>query len=153
MDKASDLIPEHFRFVKGLVDSQDLSLNISREMLQHDRQLKLIADKIEKRISLDVDPTLLLDNEKWDKVATDIKEEPYIFVYSLSMPNEVIEFAKNFAKEKQKKIIFCTLDNLFTLKKHNNTVNVNPEGISVACEVCRMCNYEFISWHSIFNYF
>ena len=58
-----------------------------------------MSDKIEKRISLDVDPTLLLDNEKWDKVATDIKEEPYIFVYSLSMPNEVIEFAKNFAKE------------------------------------------------------
>lgn len=46
-----------------------------------------MSDKIEKRISLDVDPTLLLDNEKWDKVATDIKEEPYIFVYSLSMGN------------------------------------------------------------------
>ena len=46
MDKASELVPEHFRFVKGLVDSEDLSLNISREMLQHDRQLKLIYDKI-----------------------------------------------------------------------------------------------------------
>ena len=50
MDNAEELLPEHFRFVKGLVDSQDLSLNISREMLQHDRQLKVIANRIEKKI-------------------------------------------------------------------------------------------------------
>ena len=50
MDKCADLLPEHFRFVKGIVDSQDLSLNISRELLQHDRQLKVIASNIEKKI-------------------------------------------------------------------------------------------------------
>lgn len=50
MDHAEELIPDHFRFVRGLVDSQDLSLNISREMLQHDRQLKLIARRIERKI-------------------------------------------------------------------------------------------------------
>ena len=50
MEHAQDLIPDHFRFVRGLVDSQDLSLNISREMLQHDRQLKLIAKRIERKI-------------------------------------------------------------------------------------------------------
>lgn len=50
MDKCKDLLPECFRFVKGIVDSQDLSLNISREMLQHDRQLKTISGSIEKRI-------------------------------------------------------------------------------------------------------
>ena len=110
--------------VKNLQKFNNISV---REESTQDKLNTIMSEKIEKRISLDVDPTLLLDNEKWDKVATDIKEEPYIFVYSLSMPNEVIEFAKNFAKEKQKKIIFCTLDNLFTLKKHNNTVNVNPE--------------------------
>ncbi len=52
--KQVNLVPEHFRFVKGLVDSQDLSLNISREMLQHDRQLKVIADKIEKKIQVEL---------------------------------------------------------------------------------------------------
>ena len=50
MDKCADLLPDHFRFVKGVVDSQDLSLNISREMLQHTRQLKVIANNLEKKI-------------------------------------------------------------------------------------------------------
>ncbi len=67
MDKASDLIPEHFRFVKGLVDSQDLSLNISREMLQHDKQLKIIAGKIEKRIQSELEKMLKNDREKYEE--------------------------------------------------------------------------------------
>ncbi len=50
MDKCADLLPDCFSFVRGLVDSQDLSLNISREMLQHDRQLKLIESRLEKKI-------------------------------------------------------------------------------------------------------
>ena len=50
MDKCADLLPDYFSFVKGLVDSQDLSLNISREMLQHDRQLKIISTNLEKKI-------------------------------------------------------------------------------------------------------
>jgi len=66
MDKASDLIPEHFRFVKGLVDSQDLSLNISREMLQHDRQLKLIAKRIEKKIKDELTNMLTNDREGYE---------------------------------------------------------------------------------------
>ncbi len=67
MDKCSDLVPEHFRFVKGLVDSQDLSLNISREMLQHDRQLKIISDKIEKRIQKELEDMLKNDREKYEE--------------------------------------------------------------------------------------
>lgn len=67
MDKASELIPEHFRFVKGLVDSQDLSLNISREMLQHDRQLKVIADRIEKKIQSELTNMLKKDRETYEK--------------------------------------------------------------------------------------
>ena len=50
MDKCADLLPEHFRFVRGVVESPDLSLNISRELLQHDRQLKVIAGNLEKKI-------------------------------------------------------------------------------------------------------
>lgn len=67
MDKASDLVPEHFRFIKGLVDSQDLSLNISREMLQHDRQLKIIADKIEKKIKSELETMLKKDRENYEQ--------------------------------------------------------------------------------------
>ena len=50
MDKCKELLPDYFNFVKGLVDSQDLSLNISRETLQHDRQLRNIARNLEKKI-------------------------------------------------------------------------------------------------------
>ena len=67
MDKASDLIPEHFRFVKGLVDSQDLSLNISREMLQHDRQLQQIASRIEKKIKSELATMLATNREEYEK--------------------------------------------------------------------------------------
>lgn len=67
MDKASELVPEHFRFIKGLVDSQDLSLNISREMLQHDKQLKVIADKIEKRIQTELEKMLKNDRTTYEE--------------------------------------------------------------------------------------
>ncbi len=62
MDKCADLLPDCFRFVRGIVDSPDLSLNISRELLQHDRQLKLIANNLEKKIKAEL--TRLLENER-----------------------------------------------------------------------------------------
>lgn len=62
MDKCADLLPDYFSFVKGLVDSQDLSLNISREMLQHDRQLKVIAGRLEKKIKSEL--TAMLNNDR-----------------------------------------------------------------------------------------
>ena len=66
MDKCPDLLPDYFSFVKGLVDSQDLSLNISREMLQHDRQLKAIATRIEKKIKSELVELLNKDREKYE---------------------------------------------------------------------------------------
>ena len=67
MDKCADLLPEHFRFVKGIVDSQDLSLNISRELLQHDRQLKVIASNIEKKIKSELQKLMKNHREKYEQ--------------------------------------------------------------------------------------
>ena len=67
MDKCSDLLPDYFSFVKGLVDSADLSLNISREMLKHDHQLKIIAKAIDKKIKNELAKMLKNDREKYEK--------------------------------------------------------------------------------------
>ena len=67
MEKCGDLLPDYFSFVKGLVDSEDLSLNISREMLQHDRQLKIIAKSIEKSIKNELKKLRKNDREKYEK--------------------------------------------------------------------------------------
>ena len=65
MENCEDLLPEHFRFVRGVVDSQDLSLNISREMLQHNRQLTIIARNIEKKIKTELKNMLDNDRDKY----------------------------------------------------------------------------------------
>ena len=67
MENCEDLLPEHFRFVRGIVDSQDLSLNISREMLQHNRQLTIIARNIEKKIKSELKNMLENDREKYEE--------------------------------------------------------------------------------------
>lgn len=67
MENCEDLLPEHFRFVRGIVDSQDLSLNISREMLQHNRQLTIIARNIEKKIKTELKAMLENDRQKYEE--------------------------------------------------------------------------------------
>ena len=67
MEKCPDLLPECFRFVRGIVDSPDLSLNISREMLQHDRQLKMIANNLEKKIKAELSRLMETEREKYEK--------------------------------------------------------------------------------------
>ena len=67
MDHAEELLPDSLRFVKGLVDSQDLSLNISREMLQHDHQLKAIASRIEKKVLSELTTMLTKEREEYEK--------------------------------------------------------------------------------------
>lgn len=70
MENCADLLPDCFRFVRGVVDSQDLSLNISREMLQHDRQLKFMAGNLEKKIKAELTKMLETDREKYEKFFT-----------------------------------------------------------------------------------
>ena len=67
MDKCADLLPDYFGFVRGIVDSSDLSLNISREMLQHDRQLKVMAKAIEKKIKSELEKMMQSDRAAYDK--------------------------------------------------------------------------------------
>ena len=67
METCEDLLPEHFRFVRGIVDSQDLSLNISRELLQHNRQLTIIARNIEKKIKSELKNMLNNEREKYEE--------------------------------------------------------------------------------------
>ncbi len=67
MDKCADLLPDYFSFVKGIIDSEDLSLNISREMLQHDAQLKLIAKTVEKKIKSELEKMLKTERETYEK--------------------------------------------------------------------------------------
>src|SRR5690625_5933690 len=66
MNKCADLLPDYFSFVKGMVDSEDLSLNISREMLQHDRQLQRIAKNVNRKIKSELETMLKNDREKYE---------------------------------------------------------------------------------------
>lgn len=81
-DKCSELLPEHYNFVRGLVDSEDISLNISREMLQHDHQLKLIARTLEKKIKAELTKMLNSDREKYEKFFEEFGTSLKFGVYS-----------------------------------------------------------------------
>lgn len=92
MDKCKDLLPDYFNFVKGLVDSQDISLNISREMLQQDRQLKNIAKNVEKKIKRDLEDFLKNDRDGYEKFFENFgKQLKYGLYESYGMNREVLE--------------------------------------------------------------
>lgn len=82
MDKSPDLLPDYFSFVKGMVDSEDLSLNISREILQHDRQLKAIAKNIKSKIKSQLKSLLKEDREKYEKFYDSFGRQLKYGVYS-----------------------------------------------------------------------
>ncbi|MEA5026795.1 MAG: molecular chaperone HtpG [Erysipelotrichaceae bacterium] len=109
MDKAAELVPEHFRFVKGLVDSQDLSLNISREMLQHDRQLKVIASRIEKKIKSELSAMLSDERETYEKFWKTFGVQIKYGVYNEFGANkELLQDLLMFVSSKEEKLV--TLD-------------------------------------------
>ncbi len=109
MDKCADLIPDYFSFVKGMVDSEDLSLNISREMLQHDRQLKLIAKNIKNRIKSELLKLLKTDREKYEKFYNSFGRQLKYGVYSdFGNNKEFLQDLLMFYSSKEKKLV--TLD-------------------------------------------
>ncbi|MEW9050842.1 MAG: molecular chaperone HtpG [Neobacillus sp.] len=109
MNKCADLLPDYFSFVKGMVDSEDLSLNISREMLQHDRQLKLIAKNINKKIKSELQSLLKTDREKYEEFYESFGRQLKFGVYSdFGANKEVLQDLIMFYSSKEKKLV--TLD-------------------------------------------
>ncbi|MDQ0221010.1 molecular chaperone HtpG [Peribacillus cavernae] len=106
MDKCSDLLPDHFSFVKGMVDSEDLSLNISREILQHDRQLKLIAKNINKKIKSELQSLLKDEREKYEAFYKSFGRQLKYGVYSeFGAHKEVLQDLLMFYSSKEKKLV------------------------------------------------
>ncbi|HKM28652.1 MAG TPA: molecular chaperone HtpG [Anaerovoracaceae bacterium] len=113
MDKCSDLLPDYFNFVKGLVDSQDLSLNISRELLQHDRQLKNIAKNLEKKIKSELLDMQKNDRDAYEKFFENFgKQLKYGIYENYGIHKEVLEDLILFYSSVEKKQI--TLDEYVT---------------------------------------
>lgn len=115
-EKCSELLPDYFNFVKGLVDSEDLSLNISREMLQHDHQLKLISKTIEKKIKSELLKMLNTDREKYetffDSFGTSLKYGVYA---DYGMHKDELVDLLMFKSSKEKK--YVTLKEYFEAMK------------------------------------
>lgn len=109
MDKCADLLPDHFQFVKGVVDSPDLSLNLSRELLQHDRQLKVIANNLEKKIKSDILKLQKEDREGyntfWKNFGRQIK---YGVAEAYGIHKELLQDLLMFYSSTEKKLV--TLD-------------------------------------------
>ena len=109
MDKCPDLLPDHFSFVKGIVDSQDLSLNISREMLQKDSQLKLIRNSLEKKIKNELNAFKNNDREKYEEFFKNFGRQLKFGCYAdYGMHSELLKDLLLFFSAKQQKMV--TLD-------------------------------------------
>ncbi|MDQ0232037.1 molecular chaperone HtpG [Metabacillus malikii] len=109
MNKCADLLPDYFSFVKGMVDSEDLSLNISREMLQHDRQLSLIAKNIGKKIKNELKSLLKNEREKYEKFYKSFGRQIKFGVYNdFGANKDLLQDLLMFHSSKEKKQV--TLD-------------------------------------------
>lgn len=126
MEKCAALLPEHFRFVKGIVDSQDLSLNISRETLQHDRQMKIISNNIEKKIKAEL--KRLMENEP-DKYAVFYKAFGLQLKYGI-----VSDFGAH--KELLSDLLMfwsCSREKMISLKEYVTAMPEDQKYIYYAC--------------------
>ncbi len=126
MDKCSDLLPDYFSFVKGLVDSEDLSLNISREMLQHDGQLKLIAKTLEKKIKGELEKMLNQDREAYEEFFKAFGIQLKFGIYNEYGRNkDTLKDLIFFHSSKEKKYV--------TLKEYIANCKENQDSIYYAC--------------------
>ena len=106
MDNCADLLPEHFRFVRGVVDTQDLSLNISREMLQHTRELKTIAANLEKKIKAELLRLLENERETYEKFYASFgRQLKYGLVSDYGMHKELLQDLLLFRSDKEGKLV------------------------------------------------
>ncbi|APH18743.1 molecular chaperone HtpG [Clostridium botulinum] len=106
MNKCGDLLPDYFGFVKGIVDSEDLSLNISREILQHDRQLKLIAKNIKTKIKNELESLLKKEREKYEKFYESFGRQLKYGVYSdFGSNKDILQDLLMFYSSKEKKMV------------------------------------------------
>ena len=149
MENCEELLPEHFRFVKGIVDSADLSLNISREMLQHDRHLITIAQNIEKKIKNELTSMLANDRENYEKffnafgrqlkygVSADYgmqKEELQdLLMYYSSTEKKLVTLSEYVGrmKEDQKFIYFAVGENISSIDNLPQTELLRSKGYEI----------------------
>lgn len=106
MENCEELVPEHFRFVRGVVDSADLSLNISREMLQHDRHLITIAQNLEKKIKNELSAMLANDRENYEKFFSAFgRQLKYGIVSDYGMHKDALQDLLMFYSSTEKKLV------------------------------------------------
>ena len=124
MDKCADLLPDYFSFIKGLVDSEDISLNLSREMLQQDRQLRLIAKSLEKKIKSALEEMLDEDRDGYEKFFEAFGMQLKYGIYSSYGNNDTLKDLLLFYSSKEKKRI--------TLKEYVENMKEDQEKIYYA---------------------
>ena len=106
MENCEDLLPEHFRFVRGIVDTQDISLNISREMLQHNRQLTIIARNIEKKIKAELKSLMADDRENYEKFFASFgRQLKYSAVDQYGAHKDAVQDLLLFWSNREKKLV------------------------------------------------
>lgn len=149
MDKCADLLPDCFSFVRGLVDSQDLSLNISRELLQHDRQLKTIAGRLEKKIHSELLAMLKNDREKYEGfwknfglqlkygvydgfgAKKDLLQDLLLFYSSSEKKNVTLEEYAGRMKESQKYIYYACGETVERINLLPQTERLRDQGFEI----------------------
>ncbi len=130
-DNCEDLVPEHFRFVKGIVDTADLSLNISREMLQHDRHLRTIAQNLEKKVKNELTSMLNNSRDDYEKFFKAFVVDLLLFYSSTEKkPVTLAEYVDRM-KDEQKNIYFATGDNAAAIDALPQTELLRSKGYEI----------------------